>query len=307
MSIQAIRYLQRNQIDVVKWDQCIDNAGNGLVYAYSFYLDHMATHWDALVLGDYDVVMPVTWNKKFGIPYLYQPAFTASLGVFGNSLDENTIRRFIETIVSRYRLIEISMNYGNILSDTLGFVEMRNNYTLPLGKSYDELYKGYRENIRRNIKKAFQLGARFEADVPVASIIELSKLQTQALSRIKDADYLHFEQLYKILRKRNQALACGVFLSNQLVSSAVYFFSHGRAYYILVGNHPNGKTIGASHFLIDRFIYEHAAKDLLLDFEGSDLRNLAFFYSSFGATLEAYPAIRIDKLPWWIKLIRSKV
>ena len=31
-----------SEIDKAKWDHCIDNAGNGLIYAYSFYLDHMA-------------------------------------------------------------------------------------------------------------------------------------------------------------------------------------------------------------------------------------------------------------------------
>jgi hypothetical protein len=88
------------------------------------------------------------------------------------------------------------------------------------------------------------------------------------------------------------------------VASCIYFFSNKRAYYILVGNHPNGKTLGASHYLIDRFIHDHAGRDLLLDFEGSDIRNLAFFYTSFGASLETYPAIRMNRLPWWIRWMK---
>ena len=47
-----IQYLSHEQIDKAKWDQCIDNASNGLIYAYSFYLDTMADNWDALVLND---------------------------------------------------------------------------------------------------------------------------------------------------------------------------------------------------------------------------------------------------------------
>ena len=46
----------------------------------------------------------------------------------------------------------------------------------------------------------------------------------------------------------------------------------------MVGNHPDGKTIGASHALIDAFIKDHADQNFILDFEGSDIRNLAFFY-----------------------------
>ena len=62
--------------------------------------------------------------------------------------------------------------------------------------------------------------------------------------------------------------------------------------------------MGTSHYLIDRFIFNNAGKNLLLDFEGSDLRNLAYFYSSFGSVHEAYPALRINRLPWWAKLFK---
>ena len=92
--------------------------------------------------------------------------------------------------------------------------------------------------------------------------------------------------------------------TGQLIASAIFTFSHARAYYILVGNHPNGRTLGASHALIDAFIQDHAGQNLLLDFEGSDLRNLAFFYSSFGAVEENYLSIRENRLPWYLKWMK---
>ena len=64
---------------------------NGFIYGYSFYLDHMAKHWDALVSGDYEAVMPLTWNRKYGIYYLYQPFLAAQLGVFGASINAATV------------------------------------------------------------------------------------------------------------------------------------------------------------------------------------------------------------------------
>ncbi len=44
-----------------------------------------AGQWDALVLDDYQAVMPLTWRSKFGIRYLYQPAFTQQTGIFSAS------------------------------------------------------------------------------------------------------------------------------------------------------------------------------------------------------------------------------
>jgi hypothetical protein len=73
-----------------------------------------------------------------------------------------------------------------------------------------------------------------------------------------------------------------------------------------VGNHPNGRTLGASHALIDAFIQDHAQQDMVLDFEGSDIRNLAFFYSSFGAVAELYPAFRLNRLPFWLRWLKRQ-
>src|SRR5207249_10207965 len=98
MNEAGIKYLLHNEIDKTKWDKCIDEAGNGLSYGYSFYLDHLAKHWDGLVLNNYEAIMPLTWNKKFGIHYLYQPRFTENLGIFVHYPDEDINDHIIHDI-----------------------------------------------------------------------------------------------------------------------------------------------------------------------------------------------------------------
>ncbi len=256
-----IKYLQHREIDKAKWDACITNAPNGLIYCYSFYLDCMAKHWDALVLKDYEAVMPLTWNKKYGFYYLYQPAFTASLGVFGKNLTEMLVGNFTEAIPSKFKLIEISLNRGNILSVPTGFSILRSNYILHLNKPYEELYKNYRDNHKRNITKAFQLGCSVSKEIAVDEIIQLNKEQLQHVDGTKPEDYPNFKKLYEFLKNKEQAKTYAIVdPKNKILASAVFFFSHNRAYYIMVGNHPDGKTIGASHALIDAFIKDHADK-----------------------------------------------
>lgn len=301
-----IKYLQQKEIDKEKWDACITNAPNGLIYAYSFYLDFMAKHWDALVVNDYESVMPLTWNRKYGFYYLYQPAFAAQLGVFGKNLDEWLIDDLINQIQARFKLIEISLNSSNIFSSPPPFLNRSYNYTLRLDKAYDELYSTYRENHKRNISKAFQLGCHVRKEISVDEIMKLNEEQLKHTSGTKPEDYPNFKKLYEFLRNKNQATTYAILDSkNKLLASSVFFFSHNRAYYILVGNHPDGRTLGASHALIDAFIKDHSARNLILDFEGSDIRNLAFFYEGFGATFDTYPVLRINNLPWYIKLFKK--
>jgi len=300
-----IKYLQYKEIDKAKWDACISNAPNGLIYGYSFYLDCMAKQWDALVLNDYEAVIPLTWNKKYGFYYLYQPAFTASLGVFGKNLTKGIIDDFVSMLPSKFKLVEISLNSGNIVGDSRPFSLLRSNYILHLNRSYEQLYKSYRDNHKRNITKAFQFGCRVSKEIAIDEIIQLNKEQLQHVDGTKPEDYPNFKKLYELLKGRKQAEVYGIIdPKNKVLASAVFFFSHNRAYYIMVGNHPDGKTIGASHALIDAFIKDHAGQNLILDFEGSDIRNLAFFYSGFGATEEIYPALKINRLPFYVKWLK---
>ncbi|MEO7922366.1 MAG: hypothetical protein ABIR30_01715 [Chitinophagaceae bacterium] len=306
MSDPAIRYVHGKEIDRTKWDRCIENAPNGLIYSYSFYLDQMAKNWDGLVLNDYEAVMPLTWNNKYGIRYLYQPFLTAQLGVFGQGLTGKTIHDFIEAIPNSFRLVEIPLNYGNTDGIPAGLSRSRKNYTLLLGKPYEELYSGNNENTRRNIKKAAQTGCTATKNIPVENVIDLAVQHMKSYSRESAENLENFRKLYQQLDEKKMTAVYGIESAEKtLLASCIFFFSHNRAYYILVGNHPSSRATGASHALIDTFIKDHAGKNILLDFEGSDIPTLASFYSGFGAMNEPYPFLKINRLPFYMKWMKK--
>jgi len=301
-----IRYVKNPEIDREKWDSCITQSSNGLIYAYSFYLDTMSKHWDALVLDDYKWVMPLTWKSKYGIKYLYQPFLTAQLGVFGNELNAGLVESFLQAVPTSFRYWNINLNYGNIFNLEKLDLHQRVNFVLDLNESYEKLYSAYRENIQRNCKKCYQLGCAKKSGFDVQQVIDLAWEQMRSHPRAARENLDLFRKLYRELHSRQQASTYGIFSAkNELLASAVFFFSHNRSYYILVGNHPDGRTLGASHALIDAFIQDHAGNNLLLDFEGSDIRNLAFFYSSFGGKQENYAAIRLNRLPFYLKWLKK--
>ena len=308
-----IQYLTHQQIDKQKLDNCIEQASNGLIYGYSFYLDQMAKQWDALVLSvglhsenKYEAVMPLTWNKKYGIHYLYQPFLTAQLGVFGSNINAEIITSFLQSIPSKFKYWDFCLNYQNVFPLKEFELYQRSNFVLALDKPYTEIYTSYKENIQRNIKKAEQAGCLVQKDFDVEKVIELAIQQMKSQGKESADNIDRFRKLYQQLHVRQMATTYGVVSAkNELLASCVFFFSHSRAYYILVGNHPNGKTIGASHALIDAFIKDHAGKEILLDFEGSDIPSLAHFYGSFGAVNEIYAGIKLNKLPFYLKWLKK--
>lgn len=302
----AIAYVPYSNIDKQKWDDCIHSADNSLVYATSIYLDTMSENWDALVLDDYKAVMPLTWKKKYSIHYLYQPFFTASLGIFGKDISAALVHDFLKAVPSKFKYWDIYLNHSNVFQLPGFNLYERMNYVLPLDKPYEELYTGFRDNIKRNVKKAEKLNCVIKTDIAVDDVIDLATAQSKDFATLTKKDFSRFKKLYQQLHANKQAISYAVYApSNELLASAVFFFHNSRAYYILVGNHPNGKTIGASHALINAFIKDNAGKNLLLDFEGSDIRNLAFFYSSFGAVEEKYAGLKYNDLPALLKYFKK--
>ncbi len=302
----SIEYLAHSTIDKTKWDACMDRAENGLVYGYSYYLDRMADDWDGLVMGDYEAVMPLTYKKKYGIYYLAQPFLCAQLGIFGNKIDAGILENFLKAIPEKFRYRDIYLNDKNNFP-VKGFnLYLRKNFVLDLNSRYSEIATGYRENTVRNIKKAMQAGCEYQKNFEVEELISLARDQIKQTGRQVEENISRFRDLYTLLNKENKAEVYGVFSrEKKLLSSAAFFYSHHRAYYILVGNDPESKELGASHALVDYFIRENAGRDLILDFEGSDLKSLAFFYRGFGAKEENYPSLKQNLLPFYLKWLKK--
>ncbi len=301
-----IRHITGDAIDLPKWDNCIQHAPNGLIYAYSWYLNHMAKQWDGLVLNDYEAVMPLTWNRKYGISYLYQPFLTAQLGVFVHSISAEMLQSFLQAIPAKFSYWDFYLKYQNVFELKSFPLYLRKNLVLYLGNPYEELYHHYRPNIQRNIRKAEKLGCKPIVDFPVQKVIDLAIAQMKKYTTESSVNVDRFTRLYHHLHKQQQAVTYGILSAkNEIIASCVFIFSHNRAYYILVGNHPNSRMAGASHCLIDAFIKDHAGQHLLLDFEGSDIINLAHFYQGFGAYEENYPAIRLNKLPFYVRWVKK--
>jgi hypothetical protein len=299
-----IQYLSHNNIDKSKWDACLTAAPNGLIYAYSYYLDQMVKEWDALIVNDYETVMPLPRKKKWGFSYLFQPPMTPALGIFGRNISAELVQQFLLAIPATFSLWDLSLNHFNPLASCPYPLYKRNNFILSLNNSYENIQKGYHENTRRNSRKAIKEGCVVQKDISIDKVIAISKKQFPKFTIVGDR---LFEQLKKIYAHYNQqSVTYGVLNKNgKLVASCAFLFSNGRACYLLVGNEPESRTYGASSLLIDSFIQDHQKQNLLLDFEGSDEEGIAGFYKKFGATPEPFYTIYYNRLPFPFNLLKK--
>lgn len=298
-----MQYLRREHIDTAKWDACIEKSANGLLYGYSFYLDKMARNWSALVIGDYEVIMPLIWNRKYGIKYLYQPVFTQQLGIFSSQrITEQLIELFLKQLQQRFRFAEIFVNYSNRHST---FIHRR-NYVLSLKDDYVAISNNYKSDLKKNLKKALQARPAYRQLENINVVIELYRnTYNERFPHVKNEDYTRFEELCSLLNKKGWLILRGAFDSeNGLLAVVLLLKGKNRLHLMQAVTPPEKRKFSGMHFLLDNVIKEFSGIDVLLDFEGSSIPGVADFYSNFGATEEQYFFYRYNRLPWPLRLFK---
>lgn len=303
-----IQYFIHEKIDKQKWDDCIEKSVNGLVYAYSWYLDNVASEqWDALVLNDYEAVFPLVWNKKFGIEYLYPPAFSQQLGLFSNGhISENLLDDFLNQIPEKFLYAEINLNFLNKTSHKDFKISQRITHHLELIEDYIFISKNYSDNTKRNIKKAEKNNLQIAKNIKPESLIDLfRKNQGGKISDIKEKNYFALARIMYQSVHKNSGEINGVFdEKNNLIAGGFFIKSNNKIINLFPSTNEKARENGAMFLLIDNLIKENAGKNLILDFEGSMIESIARFYKRFGAKEISYLQIKRNRLPWFIRWIK---
>jgi hypothetical protein len=303
-----IKYLQHEEINKEKWDDCIDLSSHGLVYALSWYLDAVHPGWKALVENDYETVFPITSGKKFGINYLYQPFFNQKLGAFSrNSGEYIDIDPFLEVLRERFRYVDIKLNRANRITGKEFKVEMNTNIELDLSENPETIRNKYSENAIRNLKKFNSENIILNEEKDSDFLIRMFRLNMgKTLPKIRD---IHYSGLKKVMDtafdKGTGRMLVANYQKGKSLAGAFFITYYNRAVFLFSANTEEGRETRAMYGIIDSFIEENAGKKLILDFEGSNDENLARFYKGFGGKIFYYPGLRINRLPWLIKWLKK--
>ena len=266
-----IQYLQHSEIDKAQWDATIAECGN--IYAYSWYLDIVHPGWEALIEDDYQLVMPLTGGKKFGVNYLYQPFFVQQLGVFSKlPMTAEMTEAFLKAIPSKYRFAEIRLNEGNVFADGAQGVEYHRNVLLDLNQEYEAIRANYHQNTKRNLAKAESNNLQLVETVIPYHVVALFRDNRGALlDKWGDAEYDVLTHLAKVAQKRNAAFMLGVSEKGvgQLICAAIFMKTKDRITFLFSGLTEEGKQRQAMTYLLDQVIQKYAHQPMTFDFEGA--------------------------------------
>ncbi|QOD62292.1 hypothetical protein H9I45_07575 [Polaribacter haliotis] len=276
-----IQYIKRENLDVLKYDACIENSIQSRIYAFSWYLDIVADNWDVLVLNDYEAVMPLPWKKKYFLKYVAQPYFCQQLGVFSlHNISEEIQASFLNKIPNKFVKISINMNSGNFSSSKM--IEKK-NYILRLDSSHDKIFKSF----SKGRKHAVKVGEKNNLQVKETSIQKLIEIKKEFYNDIIFPEKI-IKNIADYVLKNNKGFILGVYNDEVLLGGSLFLKSKNRIIYLFSSNTAEGKKLQAPSFLLNTIIKQHENSNFILDFEGSNIPNVASFFKSFGAENEGY-------------------
>jgi hypothetical protein len=293
-----IEYVPHNRIDRQLWDATLGQCTNRLIYARSIYLDALCGKWDALVSGYYEYLMPLPCNRKWGFKYLPDIPFLQQLGVFSaHTVTPEISNAFLQKVRKHFSYGNIYLNEGNDVSGINA--EPLQNFVLKLNKPYQVVADGYTSDLQYDLRQANKHNLVYKIENgATAAILAYRKQYAQRLSHISDETYTRFEKLCTLFGKNNQLITRSVGKNGEQVAFALLLLNENRLYNLLSVNTPAGRKLNAHHFLYDRLVEEFSGAQYLLDFEGSDIPGIAFFYKHFGAVNVPYHRVHLNKLPW---------
>jgi hypothetical protein len=306
-----IQYIKNKDIDSHKWNNCIRRSINSMVYAEYEYLTFMSKQWDALVYNNYEAVMPLVWNRKWGIKYLYQPAFFQQGGIFCyQPIDATLVEAFMIKAKNHFTFAEITLNYLNPVQQLSSVFQKskRSNYLLPLQNKYLAIRENYHPDVIQSLKRnSGEQKIQYESSNDFKTIIAQFKTDYHYLiPSLKNSDFEKFEKLCQFYLEQDRLIIRETkdMFNHRKLAMALLLKDQNRLYNIISVVSDEGKKKFANYFLYDSLIKEFAETEMTLDFEGSDIEGVAFFYKKFGTINQPYPYVKFNQLPKMLKWLK---
>lgn len=319
------RYNTHQEIDFAKWDACVHDSANGIIYGLSWYLDIVAPGWAGIIQeehGRYVAVMPVLESTKFALKYIRQPVFAQQLGVF--SLQPPTPeewQQILTLLKQKFRFItRYEFNTGNpaVLPAAPPQLlhKVFHTHHLDLRQDYGAIVSGYKKDRRWRINKAKRNAMTIAKSDDVDRLIALFAANTE--DRIygvvgEEYEYRLLRQIYRAARSKGMVdLVEARNGAGEVLAMIMLLFYKGKIIYIFNASSAEGKQKGAISLLLDHTLHTYAGgpQHTCFDFESPEVAGVAQFYASFGAEAVPFASISLNNLPApvrWLKTARTAI
>ena len=305
--MSKIKLVDHNEIDKIRWDNLVELSPYSFPWWRSWYLDVVSPGWKAIIVGDYDFVLPLPVRKKGLINYVYPPDFTQQIGVFGSEIaSSEMVTQIIDKAAETFKYLEFNLNHQNKIDFLSGTLRKRKNFELSLNASFESLFENYHSNTKRNIRKSEKENLSIRTKISSQQIIQtFIENKGKQLNKKRGLDYALLEELIEIGLKKGVVEIKEVYQNENFLGGAIFLNEQERKVFLFSALTAEGRKKRVMFYLLNWVIKKNAKSNVILDFEGSDDKNLGDSYHRFGAVERLYLQLKINRLPKLIKWLKK--
>lgn len=298
-----VRFVGHNEIDVRKWESCVHNSLNACVFAHCWYLDTLSLNWQALVLDDYEAVMPFfvfegTVCLRYGVAwtgvYSCKGLTPEICGMFIDRLEQRFSR--IDLVFDKYFVVPDKTLRGLFFREKIYQVETMNPPEI-VGNG-DEFLKV----LKAKYPKAYDENIRFREYTP-KNIRSLDCVDFMRLNKsvgIRDAQKLKYLAEVSVSKKFGYFME--ISLSDENIKGAIlvtFYDNYIFVPYLRCRNMP--ESYGQYVMLLDMILRHFAFRPGIVVLDCARIGVGKDVYEKLGASsytlcrYRANPMVRLRK------------
>jgi len=287
------------------------------IFARDWWLDAVTgpDNWDAAIVHKNNApvaALPFTVKKLIFWQIYKMPELTPWLQLWIDYPDgqkyssrlgyeKEMIGQLIEKLPSFHRFRQ---KYSYELTNWLAFYwhdfqqTTRYSYVLSDLSDLNEIFKGFRENIRREIRKA-QKHVKIIESNDINSFFHLNQLTFyRQKARISYSKELVKKVDAACVQKDCRKILLAKDDENRIHAGIYLVWDHKSVYYLMGGSDPSLRNSGANSLLMWHGIKMASSLGKAFDFEGSMMEPIERFFRSFGAVQTPYFEIMKNRFPF---------
>ncbi len=291
-----INHYHNKDIDLNRWDKCIQNAINPAVYPLSWYMHIVSPDWEGLFSDDYKTILPLPIVKKYGRQFVIQPEFTWQLGVYSTeSLNPEVIGKLLSHIPSKYRIGSYHLNKFNVIESGSYAVYPLQTTELQLISNYDKIHAEYKSSLHTRMEQARKNKVSVVKSITNHDFVNFAyTFDHFNTHRLNPARLIMLRQIVSNAIRYRMGEIYGAYTKENNLCAAIFLIHYrGRSTIHYAVSDKDGIESGALYTMIDNVIITHSGKSIILSVDDPFNSNLSDLLKYFGA--KSYTFAKIKK------------
>lgn len=287
-----MNFIEREHIDIEKWDRLVSTTKGSSVFSMSFYLDAVAENWCILVNEDYTRGMAIPYVVRLKMRCCYTPIFVRYLEWCGPSMDDH---RFMAMLKAQFRQGQLNTKQ-KVRAKKL----KRKVFQVIPPISESDANSQTKRMLNKFGKSSLELTWGDDLSMIMHHI---RRELPQKVHSLNKASLDRLGVLVSVLQEKKMLQMLTVREKGRGVGGIFVVEFNGSLLYLKGAMNKDTKDMGGMYAAMQEAIDLSQSKQLLFDFGGSNAEGVKRFNTNLGGQDSKYYAISWDNLPTWFQIV----